>query len=176
MTYPMPTTRRKLLIGGLATAACSVARSAPAASRLKLYHIHTAESLDVTYRERGVPIPSALTEINHLLRDFRNGSEVDIDIALLDGLSALYDRFGQRGHYEIISGFRSPRTNAALRRVTTGVAENSLHMYGQAADVRLIGTTLTDLRDAALELEIGGVGFYPDSNFVHIDMGRVRRW
>jgi len=143
---------------------------------LKLYHIHTTELLNVAYRQGNAVIASALGDIDHLLRDFRTDQETMIDLDLLDLLSTLYDQFDRRGHFEIISGFRSPRTNAALRRVTTGVAEDSFHMTGRAMDVRLVGTQTDRLRDAALALGHGGVGYYPESNFVHIDTGRVRRW
>jgi len=143
---------------------------------LSLYHIHTAESLKVTYRDQGRIVPDALAELDHLLRDFRTNEAIPIDVDLLDTLTLVYDRFGCRGRYEIISGYRSPRTNSALRHVTTGVAENSHHMYGRAVDVRLVGTETDVLRDAAIDLARGGVGYYPDSNFVHLDTGRVRRW
>jgi uncharacterized protein YcbK (DUF882 family) len=174
----MQTSKRNLMIGGLATLAGNGAHAdwLPATNALDLYHIHTSETLKVTYRDNGALVPAALSAINYFLRDFRNGTETEIDVALLDILSQIYALFGRRGHYEIISGFRSPRTNAALRRVTTGVSENSLHMYGRAVDVRLIGMELADLRDAARTLAAGGVGFYPDSNFVHLDTGRVRSW
>lgn len=143
---------------------------------LSFYHIHTAESLDVTYREQGRIVPAALAELDHLLRDFRTNEAIPIDVGLLDTLTLLYDGFGCRGRYEIISGYRSPRTNSALRHATTGVAQNSHHMYGRAIDVRLVGTATSVLRDAAVDLARGGVGYYPDSNFVHLDTGRVRRW
>ena len=100
----------------------------------------------------------------------------DIDVALLDTLHELYTTFDGRGNFEVISGYRSPRTNAALRRVTTGVAENSLHIQGRAIDVRLTSAKTPDLRDAALALRAGGVGYYQESNFVHIDTGEVRAW
>lgn len=147
-----------------------------ATASLSVYNIHTTESLKVTYREEGALVTGALDEINHMLRDFRTGECIPIDVDLLDTLTLLYDHFGRRGHYELISGYRSPRTNAALRHVTTGVAKNSLHMDGRAADVRLVGTPTDKLRDAALALARGGVGYYPDSNFVHVDTGAVRSW
>jgi uncharacterized protein YcbK (DUF882 family) len=174
--------RRRLLIGGIAGLAglAGIERafaSLPQDARsLTFYHIHTAEKLKVTYREHGRVDEGAIAEINHFLRDFRTGETCPIDVALLDKLSTIYDRFGRRGRYEVISGYRSPRTNAALRHVTTGVAEHSFHMSGRAIDVRLVGTETVRLRDAALALADGGVGYYPESNFVHMDTGPVRAW
>jgi uncharacterized protein YcbK (DUF882 family) len=143
---------------------------------LKLYHIHTTETLQVEYRQGHAIIASALCDIDYLLRDFRTGQVTTIDFDLIDLLSGLYDQFGRRGRFEVISGYRSPRTNSALRKITTGVAEDSFHMSGRAIDVRLVGTQTAALRDAALALRRGGVGYYPDSNFVHIDTGTVRSW
>lgn len=171
--------RRKFLANslvGVAGLAAGRATATNATNKLSLYHIHTTESLMVAYRENGTLVDGALEEINHLLRDFRNGQTHAIDVALLDTLSALSDEFGGRGHYEIISGYRSPRTNAALRRVTTGVAEDSYHLEGRAVDVRFVGATTADLHTAALDLQHGGVGYYPESNFVHLDTGAVRNW
>jgi uncharacterized protein YcbK (DUF882 family) len=144
--------------------------------RLSFFHIHTAEKLTVTYRENGELVPDALAEINRYLRDFRTAQVHDIDVALLDALHALYNTFDGRGNFEVISGYRSPHTNAALRHVTTGVAEKSLHIQGQAIDVRLTSAKTAALRDAALALKAGGVGYYAKSNFVHIDTGAVRSW
>jgi uncharacterized protein YcbK (DUF882 family) len=183
--------RRKVLIGlgglvGLAglsptarAGALAGARSGarePEAHHLFCYHIHTAERLSVTYRENGVLVPDALAAIKYFLRDFRTGEIHDIDVDLLDTLSLLHEAAERRGSFEVISGFRSPRTNAALRRVTDGVAEGSLHMAGRAIDVRSTGIATKDLRAAALELARGGVGYYPSSNFVHLDTGAFRAW
>jgi uncharacterized protein YcbK (DUF882 family) len=178
----MPIGRRSFLVGSVGAAAAvlgagrSVAAIATPAHRLSFYHIHTAEKLTVTYREHGVLIPQALTEINRYLRDFRNEQIHDIDVALLDSLHELYTTFDGRGNFEIISGYRSPQTNAALRHATSGVAENSLHIQGRAVDVRLTSAETASLRDAALALKAGGVGYYPKSNFVHVDTGNVRAW
>jgi uncharacterized protein YcbK (DUF882 family) len=174
--------RRQLLLGAAAGLAgmTGVGRAAalppPRTCALSLFHIHTREALSIDYRVDGIVIESAVHSLGHLLRDFRSGQTHAIDLDLLDKLALLYDRFGQRGRYEIISAYRSPRTNAALRRATTGVAENSLHMEGRAIDVRLVGTPTTKLRDAALELGSGGVGYYSQSNFVHLDTGPARSW
>jgi uncharacterized protein YcbK (DUF882 family) len=147
-----------------------------AAHSLSFFHIHTTEKLTVTYREHGVLIPDALAAVNLYLRDFRTKQVHEIDVALLDALHALHTAFDGRGNFEVISGYRSPHTNAALRHVTTGVAENSLHIQGQAIDVRHTGAKTSALRDAALALKVGGVGYYSKSNFVHIDTGAVRSW
>jgi uncharacterized protein YcbK (DUF882 family) len=169
------------LVGSLGAAAAlsGAGRSAAAAveaHRLSFYHVHTAEKLTIVYREHGTLVPEALAEINHYLRDFRTEQVHDIDAALLDTLHALYSSFDGRGNFEVISGYRSPRTNAALRHVTTGVAENSLHIQGRAIDVRLTSAKTAALRDAALALKAGGVGYYEESNFVHLDTGNVRSW
>ena len=174
--------RRRFLVGsmGVAAAACGGVRSAFATSapahRLSFFHIHTSEKLTVTYRENGTLIPAALQEINHYLRDFRNEKVHEIDVALLDTLHVLYETFDSRGNFEVISGYRSPQTNAALRHATTGVAEKSLHIQGQAIDVRLTSAKTAALRDAALALKAGGVGYYAKSNFVHLDTGAFRSW
>jgi uncharacterized protein YcbK (DUF882 family) len=174
--------RRRFLVGSLGAGAALVGagRSAVAATvgahELSFYHIHTTEKLTIAYRERGEVIPAALAEINRYLRDFRTEQAHDIDVALLDTLHALYTAFDARGNFEVISGYRSPRTNAALRHATSGVAENSLHIQGRAIDVRLTSAKTTALRDAALALKSGGVGYYAESNFVHLDTGKFRTW
>ena len=174
--------RRRFLVGSLSAATVLVgagrkaAAATAAAHELSFYHIHTAEKLTVTYREHGELIPGALAEINRYLRDFRTDQVHDIDVELLDALHSLYTTFDERGNFEVISGYRSPRTNAALRHATTGVAENSLHIQGRAIDVRLTSAKTAALRDAALALKSGGVGYYPESNFVHVDTGKVRSW
>jgi uncharacterized protein YcbK (DUF882 family) len=174
--------RRRFLVGSLGAAAAfsGVARKASAVTAshhpLSFYHIHTGEKLSITYRENGVLIPEALAEINHYLRDFRTEQIHTIDVALLDKLSTLFSTFDERGNFEVISGYRSPHTNEVLRHVTTGVAEHSLHIEGRAIDVRLTCAKTTALRDAALALQSGGVGYYAESNFVHIDTGNNRSW
>ena len=174
--------RRRFLVGSLSAAAAlsSVARKAAAVTTapytLSFYHIHTAEKLTITYREKGVVVPDALVEINHYLRDFRTDQTHVIDVALLDKLHELYTTFDARGNFEVISGYRSPHTNEVLRHATTGVAEHSLHIEGRAIDVRLTSAKTTALRDAALAMKSGGVGYYADSNFVHIDTGKTRSW
>lgn len=165
---------------GAAAALTGVARKAVAVtarpSQLSFYHIHTGEKLTIAYRENGNVVPDALAEINRYLRDFRTEQVHVIDVALLDKLTTLYAAFDGRGNFEVISGYRSPHTNEALRHVTTGVAEHSLHIEGRAIDVRLTSAKTTALRDAALAMKSGGVGYYSESNFVHIDTGNTRSW
>jgi uncharacterized protein YcbK (DUF882 family) len=170
--------RRHFLLGTVGGAAgLAFGRAfAVEANALSFYHIHTSEKLTVTYREHGEVVAGAIEEIAHFLRDHRNGETHQIDLGLLDSLSSLYEQFERRGHFEVISGYRSPRTNEALRHATTGVAKDSLHVSGRAIDVRLTSVPTSDLRAAAVAMQRGGVGYYPKSNFVHIDTGRFRTW
>ncbi len=171
--------RRGFVAGVIAAAAVStVPKSAHArqARTLSFYHTHTGERLRLTYAEQGEHIPEALDEITHFLRDFRTGDHHPIDPALLDVLHQLRVQAGDRGTYEIISAFRSPRTNEMLRDKSDGVAQRSLHMEGRAIDVRLRGVPTARLREMALKLKAGGVGYYERSDFIHVDTGRVRYW
>lgn len=160
-----------------AAAAPGWALAAPNQTRhLRFSHTHTSEKLDVVYNEAGVYLPDALDEINGLLRDFRSGEVHPIDTGLLDILFELQTQTGG-DVYEIISGYRSPTTNDMLRKTGGGgVAKRSYHMRGMAMDVRLRGVDTAQLRKAALNLQAGGVGYYPKSDFVHLDTGRVRFW
>ncbi len=144
--------------------------------RLLFYHTHTGEQLDVTYARDGQHIDSALTEVNEFLADFRTGDITTIDPDLLDFLYDIRDSLDSEGRYEVISAYRSPATNEMLRSRSNGVVRNSQHLLGKAIDVRLEGTDLTSLRDTAIAMQRGGVGYYEASDFVHIDTGRVRRW
>ena len=144
--------------------------------RLAFYHTHTSETLDIVYRENGAYLPDALAEIRRLFRDFRTGDVHVIDPALLDLLHAVQAATGRDGRFEIISAYRSPATNHLLATRSSGVADRSLHLEGRAIDVRLPGVRTSDLHRAALDRAGGGVGYYPESDFVHIDTGRVRRW
>lgn len=179
-TRLVPHPRRRLLEGAAALALGSALplpkRARAAAPRtLSLYHTHTGERLQVTYFEDGAYVPDALASINALLRDFRSGEATRIDPALFDTLHALNLACGA-GTFEVISAFRSPATNEMLRARSSGVAGNSLHVHGRAIDVRLSGRDTRRLRDAAIALGRGGVGYYASSNFVHLDTGRVRSW
>lgn len=176
-------TRRHLLAAGAAFVALPTlalprrARAAQGPVRtLSFLHTHTGEALSLVYAAGGSYVTEALARINWLLRDFRNGETRPIDPELLDRLHTLAEVTGTRGPYEVISGYRSPETNAALRRHRGGVASHSLHLEGRAIDIRLPDVPLPDLRDAALSLRAGGVGYYADSRFVHVDTGRLRRW
>ncbi len=144
--------------------------------RLSFYHTHTEKELDVTYARDGRRIESALTEVNEFLADFRTGDVTTIDPDLLDLLFDIRESLGSDGVYEVISAYRSPATNEMLRSRSSGVARNSQHLLGTAIDVRLAGVELTRLRDTAIAMQRGGVGYYEVSDFVHIDTGRVRRW
>lgn len=149
----------------------------PTATRaIHFSHLHTGERLAVEYFSSGTYLPDALRAVDHLLRDFRTGEVHTIDPALLDLLHVLTDATGSRRPFEVISGYRSPATNQMLRARSNGVAGGSLHMRGQAIDIRLADVPLARLRDAALAIRRGGVGYYPASNFVHVDTGRVRTW
>lgn len=144
---------------------------------LAFSHTHTGEKLAVTYYENGQYVPEALAEINRLLRDFRTEEVHPFDLGLLDHLHDLKKILGaDKASFEIISAYRSPKTNEMLRNKTTGVAKKSYHMKGEAIDVRLAGVSTQRLRDAAVSLKVGGVGYYSRSDFIHLDMGRVRSW
>ena len=175
----MQTSRRRLLAtlaAAPALAAPAWLRAAPPSRGLRLQNLHTGEALAVDYAAGGRYLDDALAEVNQVLRDFRTGDVGPIDPTLLDLLHALAERTGTRQPFQVISGYRSPATNAALHQRSSGVATHSLHMEGRAIDIRLADVALPTLRDAALSLQLGGVGFYPGSNFVHVDTGRVRRW
>ena len=150
--------------------------STGAARTLKFYHTHTGESLQVTYFSGGDYVPSAIEEIRVFLADWRNHEQQDIDPRLMDALWKIQQLTGNDGTYEVISAYRSEETNQMLRARSNGVAKKSQHLLGKAVDVRLQGLDLEQLRETALELELGGVGFYPKSDFVHVDTGRVRFW
>ncbi|RLK48790.1 uncharacterized protein YcbK (DUF882 family) [Alkalispirillum mobile] len=144
--------------------------------RLAFHNLHTGEKLDVTYWERGDYLPDALGEVNHVLRDHRANEVHPIDPDLLDTLDALQKRLDTKATFEVISGYRSPETNRRLRAQGRNVAVYSLHMEGEAIDIRVPGRGLAQVRDAAQALRKGGVGYYPRSQFVHVDIGDVRSW
>jgi uncharacterized protein YcbK (DUF882 family) len=150
--------------------------AAPLSRVLAFSHTHTGERLRVEYFTGGRYLSDALAAINHVLRDFRTGDLHDIDPRLLDLLHDLSMRTESHQPFQVISGYRSPATNAMLRQRSEGVAAGSLHLVGQAVDIRLADVPLAKLRRAALALGRGGVGYYPASDFVHVDTGRVRTW
>lgn len=146
------------------------------ARTLTLRHTHTGESLDVAYYENGRYLPDALEAVNYFLRDFRTGDVTEIDPRLLDQLHAVRVQTETSEPFAILSAYRSPETNAMLRRRGWGVARNSLHMRGMAVDIRLPDRDARNIARCALAMERGGVGFYPRSNFVHLDTGSFRTW
>lgn len=146
------------------------------ARELRFAHTHTGERLAVEYFSGGTYLQDALATINHFLRDFRTSEVHPIDPVLLDLLHGLTDFTGSRQPFQVISGYRSPATNELLRHRSEGVAAGSLHMKGQAIDIRLADVPLAKLRHAALAVRRGGVGYYPASDFIHVDTGRVRAW
>ncbi len=166
---------RGLVVGPVAGLAAPSALAAASERRLAFYHTHTDERLKVTYFADGKFIPESLAQVDRLLRDFRNDEVHPIDPDLLDTLHQVCGLCGG-GTFEIISGYRSPETNQLLRKRSNGVARSSLHLQGRAIDIRLSGFVTAKLRDAALTLQRGGVGYYARSDFVHLDTGRVRTW
>ena len=148
----------------------------PAPRRVSFRHLHTGERLSLVYWEDGDYRPEALREVDRLLRDHRSDEIHAIDPKLLDLLYDLRAEVGSTEAYEVISGYRSPTTNAALRDQGRAVAKRSLHMQGKAIDVRLPGCDTGRLREVAWALQRGGVGYYPKLDFVHVDVGRVRFW
>ncbi len=143
---------------------------------LRFYHTHTDERLNLVYHDGAQYLPKALQEINRFLRDFRTEEVRPVDPRLLDILSAICAVTESRGVVEVISGYRSPTTNSLLRNKSRGVAEKSLHMRGKAIAMRLTNMETANLRKAAIALGQGGVGRYPESDFMHLDTGRFRTW
>lgn len=143
---------------------------------LSFYNTHTGQSLETVYWVDGKYLPRSLGGINEILRDHRTNEIKPIDTKLLDLLCAIRVNLKSKQPFHIISGYRSPKTNAILRKRSGGVARSSLHLLGKAADIRVPGCCLVSLRQVAMKLRIGGVGYYPHSNFVHVDVGPVRSW
>jgi len=174
--------RRTFLRGMLASSAVMLfvpsrargARTGP--KSLAFDHTHTGEKLSIVYAAQGGYLPDAMQRVAQFLRDFRTGDAHAIDPELLDLLHAAHRVSGSRAPFQVISGYRSPQTNSWLRAQGRGVAGGSLHMVGKAIDVRLHDVRTARLREVALALRRGGVGFYPQADFVHLDTGPVRRW
>jgi uncharacterized protein YcbK (DUF882 family) len=144
---------------------------------LLLHNTHTAERIEIVYRHDDQYIPGALAELDYFLRDHRTGDVRHFDPRLYDILSDLTSSIGHPGgEIDIVCGYRTPSTNESLRAHTTGVARNSLHIQAEAIDLRMPGVDTLKLRKAALALHRGGVGYYPHSDFIHVDLGRVRQW
>ena len=185
MQAPEIPSRRRFLVLGAAALALPILSRLPAFAEpaplppdrdLSLYNIHTGELAAVEYCRSGRLVVPSLETINHVLRDHRTGEMKDIDVRLLDLLNALSRKITADRTFHVISGYRSPRTNAFLRANGRGVAEHSLHLLGRAVDIRVPGLGLQDLYRAAVSLRGGGVGIYPASDFIHVDVGRVRTW
>lgn len=148
----------------------------PHEKSLSFYNTHTGEKLTTTFWAEGVYIPEGLSEISHILRDHRSGIAAPMDVELFDLLYAIRSKMQSNQPFNVISGYRSAASNAKLRDSSSGVAKKSLHMEGKAIDINLPGRNLADLRKIAMAMKQGGVGYYPTSNFVHVDVGRVRSW
>ncbi len=148
----------------------------PGPRSVAFHNLHSDEKLEAIYFDRGEYLPDALAAVGRVLRDYRTGEVHVIEPRLLDLLHSLSSKVETVRPYQIISGYRSPQTNAMLHERSGGVAVNSFHMKGMAIDIRLPDVELYQLHRAALEMERGGVGYYPESDFVHVDVGPVRRW
>jgi uncharacterized protein YcbK (DUF882 family) len=176
----MHTCSRRAFLKALATLPVLAPHSTSAASadvrELRFAHMHTGERLVIEYFRRDTYLPDALATVDHFLRDFRTGDVHRIDPDLLDLLHGVAHVTETSAPFQVISGYRSPATNQMLRHRSEAVAAGSLHMKGQAIDIRLADVPLAKLRQAALHVRRGGVGYYPASDFVHVDTGRVRMW
>ncbi|ASM72372.1 MULTISPECIES: YcbK family protein [Roseobacteraceae] len=177
---------RRALLGAFAAATVTAAptfanaagflRGAGDIRRIKMYSGRTGERLDMIYWIEGNYIKDAVKEINHFMRDWRTDDVVNIDLRTVDIMAAAHNLMDINEPYMLLSGYRSPKTNAMLRSRSSGVAKNSLHMHGQAADLRLASRTVGQMAKAASACHGGGVGRYSGSNFVHMDCGAVRTW
>jgi uncharacterized protein YcbK (DUF882 family) len=163
MVLPLPVLARGLM--------------APAAGReLSFLNLHTGERLKAEYWHNGRYVPDALRAVAVVLRDYRNNKIHPIDPQLLDVIHRLHATVGSAAPFNVISGYRSPESNALMHEASAGVAAHSLHMEGRAIDIRLPGTGLSLVHQAALAMRSGGVGYYPEDDFVHVDTGAVRCW
>lgn len=165
-----------LLPANASTLTSAPTARAAEARRLSFVNTHTGDTFADAYWENGNYVPDAMTAINHVMRDHRSNEAHEIDPRLLDQLHTLRGLVETQTPYQIISGYRSPASNAALHEASSGVATRSLHMEGRAIDIRVRGVDTARLRDAALGMSAGGVGYYQASDFIHVDTGRVRRW
>lgn len=164
-------------LGAAGSAVMPALASRPDARTLAFDHTHTGERLSLVYAVGDRYVDDALGALNHFMRDHYTGDVGVMDPQLFDLLHRVKNELGTRHSFQVISGYRCPKTNATLKATRGGgVAKRSLHMDGKAIDVRLPGVPLGDLRDAALSLRQGGVGYYPRDQFVHLDTGRVRHW
>ena len=166
------------LVGPLAArSADDVSATTRDVHRLRLFHTHTNQRLDIVFRQGDDYVPGAIAQLEYFLRDYRTGDIHHFDPRLFDLLSDLTAAVGDpEGEIDVVCGYRTPRTNAFLRSRSRAVAKHSLHMQAMAIDIRVPGVDTATLRDAALSLHRGGVGYYHRQDFVHVDVGRVRRW
>jgi uncharacterized protein YcbK (DUF882 family) len=175
-------TRRSFICAGTGLAASLLLLPLPSSAnsqqerKLSFHNTHTGENASAVYWAEGNYLTDGKREIDTILRDHRTDEIYPIDTGLLDLLYLLKADVQGKRAFEIISGYRSPATNAALRNTSTGVAKRSYHMQGKAIDIRLPGCGLVNLHKAALAMRAGGVGYYPDSNFIHVDVGPNRSW
>jgi len=158
------------------TKAAGFLRNAGDIRRIKMYSARTGEKIDMIYWVEGSYIKDAVTELNHFMRDWRNDLTHNIDLRTIDIMAASHNLLDVKEPYMLLSGYRSPQTNAMLRSRSSGVAKNSLHLKGQAADLRLDSRSVNQMAKAASACRAGGVGRYSGSNFVHMDCGPVRSW
>lgn len=174
--------RRGLLFGAgaamasVAAPAICRAQGLPGVRRAVLHNLHTGDTFNEVFYANGRYMPDALAEAMRVLRDWRNGEEHPMDPRLFDTLHEINARLDTSSPFQVISGYRSPATNAMMHARSSGVAEHSQHVLGKACDIRVEGVALRNLRSAALDVGAGGVGYYPVSNFVHVDVARVRQW
>ena len=174
--------RRRFLIGAAAFSTPFIlpgianAAIGPQVRTVALHNMHTGEKVKTAYWEKGRYINDALGEINVVLRDFRTDEVYPIDVRVIDLLQSLRRKLGTNAPYRVVSGYRSPKTNAALAAKSGGVAKKSLHMQGMAIDMSLPDRDLRTVHKVAKSLKLGGVGYYPKSGFVHVDVGKVRYW
>jgi uncharacterized protein YcbK (DUF882 family) len=170
------------LVGGSSKASEVAGTAVSAGARqyhLRMHHLHTGEDIDVVYRVGDTYLPEGIAKLNYFLRDHRTQDESTYDPKEFDLLNALMTRLGRPdGVIDIVCGYRTPWSNNFLRggSASSGVAEHSQHMLAKAIDIRVPGVSTVKLRDAALALHLGGVGYYPVSQFVHVDVGPVREW
>lgn len=186
MTIETPRLSRRALLGAFAATTIAAAptfskaagllRGAGDIRRLKMYSGRTGEKIDMIYWVEGDYIKDAVSEVNHFMRDWRTNQVKSIDLRTIDIMAAAHNLLDADEPYMLLSGYRSPQTNAMLRSRSRGVAKNSLHMQGKAADLRLTSRSVSQMARAAIACRGGGVGKYSGSNFVHMDCGVVRTW
>jgi uncharacterized protein YcbK (DUF882 family) len=177
--------RRAVLKAGLGLAIAGIAAPVPtwarglaktASRELSFLNLHTGERLHVEYFHAGKYLPDAMHAVSVVLRDHRTNATHPIDPQLLDLIHVLRGKLRSAAPIDVISGYRCPETNALMHEASAGVAAHSLHMEGRAIDIRLPGTRLSSIRKAALAMRMGGVGYYPHDDFVHVDTGAIRHW